>query len=142
MKNLLAAIVGLAVCAGVSRAEVIWSINQNVYHRSHANVYMDTVAESTFGVWPVAWGHRAGAVYTTDGWQTVKWSNAGWLANVNNPFGGLDENWRVSMQGSTGGGYSPITFEYALYVVNSAGDWSWDNNRGYNHRITHYAYYR
>ncbi len=137
----LAAVLGLA--ASSARAEVLWPIASSVYHRSYNNTYLDTQANLYFGVWPVAWGHTAGAVFTVDGWATAKWSNAGWLANVNNSFGGQDENWNLTMTGrNNSAGYAPITFEYALYVKTQAGQWFWANNGGNNYRITHYAYYR
>lgn len=143
MKNWIVMSLACVGMAWTSGAEVVWPMQSSIYHRSHAGVYMDTAADVIFGVWPVAWGHTAGAVYTPDGWATVKWTQARWMANVNNNFGGQDENWTLYMTGrNNGGGYSPITIEYALYVSNQAGQWFWANNGGSNYRLNHTAYYR
>ncbi|MBU0679732.1 MAG: hypothetical protein KJ626_16640 [Verrucomicrobia bacterium] len=140
MKKLAVMIIAATVSVSAF-AEHVWLISGSIYHRSAHNVYMGTVASCYMGVWPVAPGHTAGSVYTDDGWQTVKWSSAGWLANVTGPYGNIDENWSLEMSGYHGGGYSPITFEFALYVTDQWGNWYWDNNGGANHQITHYAYY-
>ncbi len=90
-----------------------------------------TSLEVTFGVWPVALGHRAGAVWTADGWQTVNWTDATWEGNIPNLYGGNDEKWKVIMQ--LGSSPYPVSFWYALYVEDSHGNKSWDNNNSLNY---------
>lgn len=131
----------LAMAAGASRAETIWykGWGDRFDYSKYASWQYTSVAVD-FGVWPVAPGHTAGAVYTDDGWATVTWQGAQWVANVNNPYGSRDEAWSVRLFGggcpTMGCGFTPFTFEFALYVQNSAGAWAWDNNRGLNHRIS------
>ena len=144
MKKLLIAwtVAGvLSAFAGAARAETLWyKWADGKYSVSKYATNLYTGIRAHFGVWPVAWGHSAGAVFTDDGWASVNWTDASWEANVANGFGGRDEQWGVWMLGGNGGQYIgqpfvPFTFEFALYVRNSSGQWFWDNNRGMNHRI-------
>lgn len=85
-----------------------------------------------FGIWPVALGHQAGAVWTIDQWNTIRKDPAAWEGNVPNPYGGYDEHWKVTM--SVGNSmYYPVKFWYALYVKDSQEITYWDNNRGRNY---------
>jgi hypothetical protein len=85
----------------------------------------------TFGLWPVGPGHQAGAVWTTDGWQTVHWAAADWAQNVANPYGGQDEIWKVVLHESPS--TDPTHFWYALYAEDARGNRYWDNNQGWNY---------
>lgn len=141
-KMIMAAVVaGMTyLAASGAQADSIWSKGwdqRSEYWKYSTWIY--TSIRANFGVWPVAWGHTAGIVYTDDGWATATWQNARWVANVNNPYGGQDEAWEVYLFGGgcqqMGCGFTPFTFEYALYVQNSSGQWTWDNNRGMNYRV-------
>lgn len=83
-----------------------------------------------FGVWPVALGHTAGAVWTCDGWKTTNWGQAHWVQNVANQFGGFDECWELNILNVV---ESPVRFWYALWVDDSQGCRHWDNNHGWNY---------
>lgn len=140
--RLMAVMLGLGVMAGTmtSQAEAIWYKGHGDRQSYTKYSTVQYVSENiTFGVWPVAWGHTAGAVYTDDGWATALWATAKWDANVANPYGGLDESWSVRMFGGgasyIGQPFEPFTFEFALYVSNANGQWFWDNNGGMNHHI-------
>jgi len=139
IKAMVAAI-GLIVAAGSVNAESIWYKGHGDRQSYSKYATVQYVSERVdFGVWPVAPGHTAGAVYTDDGWTTVTWATAKWEANVNNPYGGQDESWSVRLFGGgaeyIGQPFSPFTFEFALYVKNSANQMFWDSNGGMNHRI-------
>ena len=112
--------------------ENIWRIEDNPSWYSQHGHRVWTVLEVTFGVWPVASGHQAGVVWTVDGWQTARWTPAGWAQNVPNAYGGYDEIWRASLNaGATPG---PVPFWYALYIQDSQGRRRWDNNGGWNYQ--------
>lgn len=139
MKAMLVA-VGVAMAAGAVQAETIWYKGHG--DRQNYSKYATVLSVSErvdFGVWPVAPGHTAGAVFTADGWNTVNWGTAKWDANVRNAYGSWDEAWSVRVYGGGAGAigapFKPFTFEFALYVSNAAGQWFWDNNNGLNHRI-------
>lgn len=125
----------------VARAETIWYQGWgDRFDYNYRTSYQYTSVQARFGVWPVAYGHSAGVVFTDDGWATVNWKNAEWVANVPNPYGGRDESWKVFLLGGRtcqtfGCSFTPFTFEFALYVQNAQGQWFWDNNHGFNHRI-------
>lgn len=124
-----------------SSAEVVWlkQAGDRQDYSKYATLQYASIKVS-FGVWPVAWGHTAGTVWTDDGWQTVNWQTANWESNVANPFGGQDEAWGVRLFGNGNNGryvgqpFEPFAYEYALYVTDRNGNWNWDNNRGLNHR--------
>ena len=131
---------GAMVVAGSVNAESIWYKGHGDRQSYSKYATVQYVSENiTFGVWPVAPGHSAGAVYTDDGWQTVIWGTAKWDTNLSNPYGGQDEAWSVRMFGGgadyIGQPFAPFTFEFALYVKNSANQMFWDSNGGMNHRI-------
>lgn len=140
-KLIMAMIVGLVLAAATAvQAESIW--NKGVVARYDYTKYatwLATQLKVDFGVWPCAWGHSTGAVYTDDGWNSVFWADGQWERNVQGPFGSWDESWTVYISGGGDNGqymgqpFSPFTVEYALYVRNAAGQWAWDNNRGMNH---------
>ncbi len=138
--KLKALIVGLLIAAGSVQAESIWYKGHGDRQSYSKYATVQYVSEKVdFGVWPVAPGHSAGAVYTDDGWATATWGTAKWDANVQNPYGGQDEAWSVRLFGGgadyIGQPFQPFTFEFALYVANSAGQWFWANNSGMNYRI-------
>jgi hypothetical protein len=143
MKNrLLGVIIGLGLVAGsmASKAEVIWYKGHGDRQSYTKYSTVQYVSERVdFGVWPVAYGHTAGSVYTDDGWTTATWATAKWEANVSNPYGGQDESWSVRLFGGgsdyIGQPFQPFTFEFALYVKNSSNQMFWENNGGMNHRI-------
>jgi len=143
MKNMmkaLVAVLGAIVVAGSVNAESIWYKGHGNRQSYSKYATVQYVSENvTFGVWPVAPGHEAGAVYTDDGWQSAVWATAKWDANVNNPYGGQDEAWSVRLFGGgasyIGQPFEPFTFEFALFVKNSANQMFWDNNGGMNHSI-------
>lgn len=128
--------------AGSSQAESIWYKGWgDRFEYSYHTSYQYTSIKVSFGVWPVAPGHTAGAVYTDDGWATVNWSKAQWEANVSNPYGGQDEAWITYLLGGNtcptfGCSFTPFTFEFALYVQNAQGQWKWANNGGQNFRVS------
>jgi hypothetical protein len=111
--------------------DTIWQINASSQWYSRLGIRVWSATEVTLGVWPVAPGHRAGAVWTTDGWQTVRQDSARWRRNIANPFGRDDEEWVVTMiiQSSQ----NPVRFWYALYVEDGQGIRYWDNNNGWNY---------
>ncbi len=145
MNKLMAGlVVGMALGLGSvssSQAEAIWfkKVDGRYDYWKYAT-YLATQLKIDFGVWPVAPGHTAGAVFTDDGWATAKWQPAEWQANVQGPFGGWDEAWSVWV--TVGGGhgqyvsqpFTPYWVEFALYVRDHYGNWTWDNNGGMNHR--------
>ena len=127
---------------GSASAETIWKKSATrTYDYTKYGTWIYTDLRVEYGVWPVAFGHTSGSVWTDDGWQTVRWSTGQWVANVSNPYGGQDEAWAVDMLAggpngrSMGQAFTPFTVEYALYVKNAAGQWAWDNNGGQNHRF-------
>ncbi len=130
----------LAVAAVLSvetaSANAIWQIRSTggQYHRY--GMYVGQGAKAQFGVWPVAPGHSAGAVWTWDGWNTVRWREANWCWNQQGPYGNWDEVWLVAMWLSPDD-YGPWTVDitYALYVDNQYGQRFWDNNNGMNYTL-------
>ena len=136
------AVAGLLTMPVLGHAESIWYKGwSDRYDYSKYATYQYTSIKADIGVWPVAYGHTAGAVYTDDGWATVNWVNAQWVANVPNAFGGQDEAWKVYLLGGNtcgqmGCGFTPFTFEFALYVRNAAGQTTWANNGGQNYRVS------
>ena len=141
MKKFLAILtLGMMMLAGSVQAEAIWfkKVDGRYDYTKYAT-WLATQLKIDFGVWPVAYGHTAGAVYTDNGWATVRWQNAQWQANVGNPYGGQDEAWSVWISGTGPNGqymgqpFTPFTIEYALYVT-ANNQWFWDNNGGQNHR--------
>lgn len=145
MKKLIIgiAIAGILFGAGLlaANAEAIWyKWYDGKYSSYKYATYLYTGIEVHFGVWPVAPGHSAGAVFTDDGWNTVMWQEAAWESNIDNPYGGQDEQWGVWMLGGNGGQYmgqdfTPFTFEFALYVNDQYGNQYWANNGGANYQI-------
>ncbi len=87
----------------------------------------------TFGIWPVELGHSAGVVWTISNWWTVNWTNADWLYNVNNTYGGYDEVWKARIEFNSLS--SLWKCWYALYVIDTNGNWFWDNNGGWNYEV-------
>jgi len=143
-KGIWAVIVGCLLVAGSftgAHAESIWfkQVGGRYDYTKYAT-WLATQLRVDFGVWPVAYGHTAGVVYTDNGWATAKWQTANWQANVQGPYGGWDEAWSVWFSASgTNGQYvgqpfSPFVIEYALYVSDANGTWTWDNNSGQNYR--------
>jgi hypothetical protein len=139
-KLTLIAFLGAILLAGAAQAETIWYKGHGDRQSYSKYSTVQYVSENIyFGIWPVAWGHEAGAVYTTDGWQTITWATAKWDANVSNPYGGLDEAWSVRLFG--GGGkyigepFKPFTFEFALYVKTASGHMYWVSNSGMNYTV-------
>jgi len=139
---LLGAVVALGTLAD-ARAESIWFKQvANRYDYTKYATWLAVQLKIDFGVWPVAPGHSAGAVFTDDGWATAIWQGAHWQANVQSPYGGTDEAWSVWISATGENGQymgqqlTPFTIEYALYVSNANGQWFWDNNSGMN-----YEYY-
>ena len=143
-KSLWVFVAGLMLAAGsfsAAQAEVIWfkKVDGRYDYTKYAT-WLATQLKVDFGVWPVAYGHTAGVVYTDNGWATAHWQTANWQANVQGPYGGWDEAWSVWFSASGENGkyvgqpFSPFTIEYALYVSNANGDWAWDNNGGMNYR--------
>ncbi len=143
MKKTMIALVLGAMLAGTAavQAESIW--NKGVaarYDYTKYATWLATQLKVDFGVWPCAWGHSTGAVYTDNGWQKVMWANGQWEKNVAGPFGGWDESWTVYIGGTGPNGQYmgqkliPFSIDYALYVKNGAGQWFWDNNKGMNYR--------
>ena len=139
----------LAMVAAGLMAAPVSSKGESIWYKGYGDrwdytkyaTYQYTNLKVDFGVWPMAYGHTAGAVYTDDGWTTVNWGTGQWVANVANPFGGQDEAWKVYLLGGNtcgqmGCGFTPFTFEFALYVKNSANQTFWNNNGGSNCRIT------
>jgi len=145
-KTFVALMLGAVVALGSladARAESIWFKQvSNRYDYTKYATWLATQLVIDFGVWPVAAGHTAGAVYTDDGWATVIWQGAHWQANVQGPFGGWDEAWKVWISASGENGQymgqqlTPFTIEFALYVTDANNNWYWDNNSGAN-----YEYY-
>lgn len=132
MKKLIIALVMATVIS--ANAEYLWSMGQYTEcggdYKYGGCTAMSLKVEA--GVWPVAWGHSVTVVYTTDNWQTVQVKDAEWVANVNNPYGGLDEKWRASIPvGYTSMGGQLKTVEYAL-MLEYYGGIIWDNNGGMN----------
>ena len=132
MKKIVVMALLAMVGAGVVQAEHIW-VKSKQYVRYVYNGFGPGEAgfKAKFGVWPVAAGHTAGAVWTPDGWTTVRWATASWCRNVTGPYGNVDEEWNVGYQST----FIPNSFSFAVYVVNSAGVWTWDNNNGLNHTV-------
>lgn len=142
-KGFIALIASAVVALGTladARAESIWL--KGVAGRFDYTKYATWIAtqlEIDFGVWPVAYGHTAGSVFTDDGWATAAWQTAAWKYNTQGPYGGWDESWKVYISASGENGayvgqpFSPFVIEYALYVTDASGNWYWDNNGGYNH---------
>jgi hypothetical protein len=109
----------------------IWQISSSgITTTYHGHPYL-AFLEVSFGVWPVAPGHRAGVFWTTDGWSTTRLTPASWDRNVPNYYGGYDEIWKVTMQ--TGAPPLRIRIWYALYVEDAQGTRYWDNNQGWNY---------
>lgn len=143
MKKIMvwAAMAAIGLSVATADAETIWQKStRRTYDYTKYGTWLYTDLRVEYGVWPVAWGHTSGTVWTDDGWQNVRWSTGQWLANVANPYGGQDEAWAVDMlAGGPNGRYmgqpfSPFTIEYALYVKDAAGNWTWNNNSGGNFR--------
>ena len=133
--------IGLSVAAVSAEAESIWFKGFGArYDYEKYGTWLATQIRGDFGVWPVAPNHSAGAVYTDNGWLNAYWTDAQWQANVRNPYGGLDEAWSVWVSASgtngrsIGSPFMPFVIETAVYVRNGSGQWSWDNNQGYNYR--------
>ncbi len=138
MRSRLSVLVGAAVLLSVvsASAEAIWKIQDDGGKFTLKGVYLGQGVKAKFGVWPVAAGHSAGAVWTHNGWSSVHWTDASWCENVQGPYGGWDEHWLVAMFVQptwTGGGPVDVNVNYALYVDNAAGERSWDNNGGMNY---------
>lgn len=91
--------------------------------------------EVEIGVWPVALdhrilNHRIGVVWTADGWHNVQWSDAEWIGTTRNNYGDYDEVWKAKIDYNSN---TPLSFWYALYVIDTYGNWYWDNNNGWNY---------
>lgn len=138
MRKSYSIVIGLVFFAAVisATAESIWQIRQDGGKFSAYGMYVGQGVKAGFGVWPVASGHSAGAVWTFDGWSTVIWTDASWCENVQGPYGSWDEHWVVPMyvpKEWTGGGIQDVSVNYALYVDNAQGQRFWDNNAGMNY---------
>lgn len=142
-KGLLTFVLGSMIAIGTfvsADAESIW-LKEVVgrYDYTKYATWLATQLEIDFGVYPLAAGHSAGSVYTDDGWVTANWNDASWKYNVQGPYGGWDESWKVYIGGSGDNGqqigqdFIPFNIEYALYVTDANGNWYWDNNGGNNH---------
>ena len=139
-KSVAMAIVAAVCLLGGNRArgEVIWYKGGAAGHNFQYGSYAGTAVGVTFGVWPVAPGHSAGAVWTTDGWRTVHWSPAQWAQNVPGSAGNLDEEWRwaETITCTPTPAYGTQTYIwFAVYVDNQSGQRSWDNNNGWNYQL-------
>jgi len=143
-KGMIALLLGAVVALGTvadARSESIWfkKVDGRYDYTKYAT-WLAVQLKIDFGVWPVANGHTAGAVYTDNGWASAYWQTAHWQANVQGPYGGWDEAWSVWISASGGHGqyvgqpFSPFVIEFALYVTDANGNWYWDNNGGQNHR--------
>ncbi|MBP7830693.1 MAG: hypothetical protein KA248_12330 [Kiritimatiellae bacterium] len=137
----LIASIGLFAGSNKADAEQVWFKGFGArYDYVKYGTWLATQIRGDIGVWPVASGHTAGAVYTDNGWKNVYWTDAKWQSNVQNPYGGLDEAWNVWLSASGPNGrymgmpFTPFVIETAVYVRNASGQWSWDNNVGYNYR--------
>jgi hypothetical protein len=82
------------------------------------------------GIWPVALGHKTGVVWTPDQWHSVNWTEAQWSYNATNNYGSYDEVWTAVIDFKAS---HPVSFWYALYLVDTYGNWYWDNNNGWNY---------
>lgn len=140
MKKIIAMLLVGAALTSSASAEAIWfkEVSNRFDYVKYATWIM-TQLKVDFGVWPVAPGHSAGAVFTDDGWASVYWQEAEWEYNAPGPFGSWDEHWTVYLgaRGENGQymGQSlvPFNVEFALYVTDANGNWYWDNNNGWNH---------
>ena len=94
MKAVFAAAL-LCMAASRSHAEVIWVRYASATKVSLYGSYAYTQFNVNLGVWPVTAGHRVGVVSTTDGWRTVKWTDARWQCNLPNAYGSWDEQWNA-----------------------------------------------
>lgn len=81
-----------------------------------------------FTVSPIALGHRAGLVFTMDGWATTHWAEAHWCSNDS-----YHENWEIAMTQVPAG----KKFWFALWAEDWQGARYWDNNGGWNYEIYH-----
>jgi len=86
--------------------------------------------EVEIGIWPVALGHTIGLVWTPDQWHGVYWTNAIWIYNIQNNYGSYDEIWKATIDYKAD---HPVSFWYALYAIDTHGNWYWDNNNGWNY---------
>lgn len=136
MKKFVAMALLALAGAGAVQAEHIW-VKSKQYVRYVYNGFGPGEAgfKAKFGVWPVAAGHTAGAVWTGDGWATANWTTASWCRNVTGPYGNVDEEWNVGLTRSVNTYGLPNAISFAVYVVNSAGVWTWDNNNNLNHTV-------
>lgn len=141
MKKLMGTLLVTAAMTSAVCADAIWFKEvANRYDYTKYATWIMTQLKVDFGVWPVAAGHEAGAVYTDDGWETVYWQPAEWEYNAQGPFGGWDEHWAVWMNASGENGQYmgqdlvPFTVEFALYVTDAEGNWYWDNNNDWNYQ--------
>ena len=118
-------------------AEDIWYIDGESSEHPYRGPSEITTVSVHFGVWPVAFGHSAGVVYTDDAWKTVRWDRARWVENVPNEYGGWDEIWRwyngcVSVRHP----WEPKPkIWFALYVDDTLGNRTWDNSDGWNYEL-------
>ena len=141
MKKLLVtlciAAVSLGFAARCAKAETIWYIDGYAYPQYEDGLFLESVSSVDFGVWPVAPGHVAGAVYTIDGWNTVQWGSASWEYNVPNDYGSYDEhwNWYQNLNGPQPTHNNPVYLWFALYVDDQYGNRYWDNNGGWNYQL-------
>lgn len=91
-----------------------------------------TILDVWVGIWPVAPDHEVGVVWTIDRWNTIRKDPANWEGNIPNPYGGCDEQWKVTMSVGPTVDY-PVEFRYALYFKDHQGITYWDNNNGRNY---------
>lgn len=140
MKKIIAMLLVGAALTSSASAEAIWfkEVSNRFDYVKYATWIM-TQLKVDFGVWPVAPGHTAGAVFTDDGWASVYWQEAEWEYNAPSPFGSWDEHWTVYLNARgengqyMGQSLVPFNVEFALYVTDAEGNWYWDNNNGWNH---------
>ncbi len=108
----------------------IWLTDASGGHSTYMGHYQYTLFYVKFGVRPVAYGHKAGVVWTTDKWKTNNCTSATQQENRIDPHGGYVESWMAEIITVAN---PPVKFWYAIYVEDVKGEKYWNNNRGWNY---------
>ncbi len=114
----------------VAAAETTWVFDSSVPRVGAGGGSVFSGSRLPTGVWPVAPGHTAGVVYTWDNWQSAQWATLTWQYNQPNAYGSQDEVWKGDFEIPPYLSFAVI--EYAIYVDDSAGNRTWNNNSGQN----------
>lgn len=117
----------------VAAAETTWVVEASAPVVGTGGGYVIYQFKLTTGVWPVAPGHTAGVVYSWDNWNTAQWGTLSWQYNQANAYGSQDEVWKGAFEIPPYISFS--TVQFAIYVDDSAGNRTWNNNNGRNFAV-------